>query len=153
MICVDRNTMLQIFGSLMDKPTLLSDTDKYQLSSTDFNVILDRYIFSAIYNLYMQGANRIHAQDIENYLSKNEVGKRIMEEHNGIQFLVDCETCADPSNFQVYYNKFKKINLLRDLKENGYDVSYFWNENPLSVNFETNNNFENSTTKKIIEHY
>ena len=70
---------MQVFGSLMNKPELLSDTDKYQLEPSDFDLRLDKYVFSAIYNLYIQGAKKIHVQDIDNFLSTNEVAKKIIE--------------------------------------------------------------------------
>lgn len=56
MIAVDRQTVIQIFGSLMNNPTLLSEVDKYQFDPQDFTSQLDKFIFSAIYNLYAGGA-------------------------------------------------------------------------------------------------
>ena len=56
MIQVERHTIVQILGSLMKKPELLSDTDKYIFDVNEFNVPLDRFIFSAIYNLFINGA-------------------------------------------------------------------------------------------------
>jgi len=52
----------------MCRPELLSDVDKYQLEPTDFSQQLDKMIFSAIYNLYAGGAERIHTIDVDTYL-------------------------------------------------------------------------------------
>lgn len=153
MIQADRKTVMQVFGGLMSKPELLSDTDKYQLEPSDFDLRLDKYIFSAIYNLYIQGAEKIHVQDIDNFLSTNEVAKKILNDDNGLQFLLDCETNAELGNFNVYYNKLKKFNLLRDLKKSGYDVSSFYCDDPLNIDFEVNENFEKLTTAQIVNHY
>ena len=68
MVKVDRKTVIQILGTLMQKPSLLSDTDKYQLEPADFSMPLDRYIYSAIYNLYAGGAEKIRTVDIDTYL-------------------------------------------------------------------------------------
>lgn len=137
----------------MNRPELLSDIDKYQLEPNDFDLKLDRYIYSAIYNLYVQGAERIHAQDVDNYLSSNEIAKKVIEDENGIQFLIDCETNTESGNFTYYYNKLKKFNLLRDLEKNGYDISSFYCDDPLNIDFEIGKRFETLTTEQILNHY
>ena len=153
MVCADRKTIVQVLGSLMNRPELLSDIDKYQLEPNDFDLKLDRYIYSAIYNLYVQGAERIHAQDVDNYLSSNEIAKKVIEDDNGIQFLIDCETNTESGNFTYYYNKLKKFNLLRDLEKNGYDISSFYCDDPLNIDFEIGKRFETLTTEQILNHY
>ena len=153
MVCADRKTIIQVLGSLMNRPELLSDIDKYQLEPNDFDLKLDRYIYSAIYNLYVQGAERIHAQDVDNYLSSNEIAKKVIEDENGIQFLIDCETNTESGNFTYYYNKLKKFNLLRDLEKNGYDISPFYCDDPLNIDFEIGKRFETLTTEQILNHY
>lgn len=153
MVCADRKTIVQVLGSLMNRPELLSDIDKYQLEPNDFDLKLDRYIYSAIYNLYVQGAEKIHAQDVDNYLSSNEIAKKVIEDDNGIQFLIDCETNTESGNFTYYYNKLKKFNLLRDLEKNGYDISSFYCDDPLNIDFEIGKRFETLTTEQILNHY
>lgn len=101
----------------------------------------------------MQGAERIHAQDVDNYLSSNEIAKKVIEDENGIQFLIDCETNTESGNFTYYYNKLKKFNLLRDLEKNGYDISLFYCDDPLDIDFEIGKRFETLTTEQILNHY
>lgn len=151
MACVDRKTIIQILGDIMARPDLLSDTDKYQLTPADFSQQLDKFIFSAIYNLYIGGAEKIHATDIDAYLSDNELAKNLIEKENGIQFLIDCESYCEPQNFSYYYRKLKKINLIRELQKNGYDTSEFYSENSLDENhFVINEKFEKLSTTDII---
>lgn len=151
MIVPDRNTIVQVLGSLMNQPNLLNDSDKYRLEPSDFPMQLDKFIFSAIYNLYIGGAEKIHAIDIDNYLKSNVLASELIQKENGIQFMQDCESYSDCSNFPFYYNKLKKINLLRDLKKNGYDVSEFYCDDPLDDRFhDINLVFENLTTTDII---
>ena len=135
----------------MCRPELLSDVDKYQLEPTDFSQQLDKMIFSAIYNLYAGGAERIHTIDVDTYLQTNEVAKNLLEKNNGLAFIQDCEDLADPANFQLYYNKLKKINLLRDLQKNGRDISPFYCEDPLNEKYaEINERFEKMTATDIF---
>lgn len=152
MIKPDRQTVMQVIGSLMHKPQYLSDSDKYIIEVNDFDSTFDRYIFLAIYNLYKSGAERIHAIDVDNYLQNDAAGAKIvMENKNGIQFLNDCETHCEVGNFTYYYNKLKKFNLLRDLQQEGYDVSEFYAENPLMTDsFDINARFESLTVDDIL---
>lgn len=135
----------------MSNPNLLNDTDKYQIEPNDFPQQLDRYIFSAIYNLYAGGAESIHAVDVDTYLQHNELAKQIMEKDNGIAFLQDCESYCEPSNFYYYYSRFKKLGLLRELQKTGKDVSQFYCEDPLDPKAtQINEHFEQISTSDII---
>lgn len=151
MITVDRQTIIQLIGSLMNNPSLLSDVDKYQLTPNDFSETLDRFIFSAIYNLYGNGAEKIHTVDIDNYLSTNVYAKKLIEENNGLGFLQDCEAYCEPNNFNYYYNRFKKLTLLRELSKTGKDVSSIYSDDPLDDNHNViNERFERLSTTDII---
>lgn len=151
MIQADRHTVIQIIGSLMNNPMLLSETDKYLLEPSDFNYQLDKFIFSAIYNLYLNGAEKIHTADIDNYLKENSLAKKLMEEENGIGFLQDCETQAETGNFNYYYSKLKKINLVRELQQSKNQVDNIYCEDILNDNYnKINENFEKMQTVDII---
>lgn len=151
MIQNDRHTIIQVLGCLMNKPILLSETDKYLLEPGDFNLQLDKFIFSAIYNLYLNGAERIHVADIDNYLKENSFAKSLIEKENGISFLQDCETQAEINNFNYYYNKLKKVNLVRSLQLSKNKIDNIYCEDILNDNYtEINNKFEQLTTTEII---
>lgn len=151
MIKTDRKIIVQILGCLMKRPQILSDIDKYQLEVSDFTNQLDKFVFSAIYNLYQGGAESIHTIDIDMYLQSNSLAKDIMQKENGIGFLQDCEAYCEIENFNYYYSKLKKINLLRDLQKAGRDISEFYSENPLDANYnKINEKFEVMTTEDII---
>ena len=148
---VDRHTIVQILGGLMNKPDLLNETDKYLLEPSDFSKQLDRFIFSAIYNLYVNGAEKIHAVDVDNYLKDNALAKQLMEKENGKVFLQDCEIESEVENFYYYYNKLKKINLVRELQLSKDKVDQIYCEDVLNDHYiEINNKFEQMQTVDII---
>ena len=147
---VDKSTILQIFGSLMRHPQFLSETDKYNLTPTDFPTLFEKYIFGSIENLYFNGAARINPIDIENYLESNESAKKIFKEKNGIEYLQDAEQLSDESNFQYYYTRLKKINLLNSLCRQGIDISDFYREDISEESFEINKHFEELSIEDII---
>lgn len=148
----DINCLQQILGGLIKKPSFLSETDKYSLNLADFSRGFERTLFVAIAGLYSNGAKMIGIVDIENYLESDEQSKRIFKDNNGIEYLQDIIEYADPENFEYYYTKLKKLNLIRDFKKLGIDTSAFYCEdlaNPKA--FEINKNFENLTIKDIVE--
>ena len=149
---VDRNTILQIFGSLMKHPQYLSESDKYNLTPNDFYFRFDKYVFSAIDNLYRNGAERIQPIDVENYLSTNESAKLIFKQQKGIEYLQDADYLSEVQNFQYYYKKLKKFNLLTDFQEKGFDISEFYVENPVTKKaMEVNEKFESLEIEDILE--
>ena len=123
---VDKNSILQIVGSLMKHPQFLSEVDKYKLTLDDFYYKFDRYVFAAIDNLYRSGANRIQPIDIENYLQSNAAASVIFKQNNGIEYLQDAEYLSEVENFDYYYKRLKKVNLLSRLHKVLIQVNFIW---------------------------
>lgn len=145
---LDRNTVRFVLGSLALRPQLLGQVDKYVLTTNDFNTRFDRYVFCAIYGLYKQGVKTIEAVDIVNYLESDVGGKATFEQNNGIEWFNDILDFANPDNFDYYYNRLKKINLLRDLKKQGFDVSEFCPDDLTNPDADTSK-FEDLTVSDI----
>ena len=151
MIQIDRLTIIQVLGGLMNHPDLLNETDKYNLAPEDFPNSLDKYGFSAIYNLYADGANKIHAVDVISLLQENLVAKNLIEKENGVTFFQDCEVNSDEGNFNFYYNRLKKLNLLREIQLTGRDTNDIFCENPLDDNYvEINEKFQKMSVNDIV---
>ena len=136
----------------MKHPQYLSESDKYQLTLDDFYYKLDKYIFAALENLYRGGANKIQPIDVENYLQTNGAASVIFKKNNGIEYLQDAEYLAEVQNFDYYYTRLKKINLLNRLQEEGFDISEYYIEdltNPKAL--DVNKNFETLEIDDILE--
>lgn len=151
---VDKEVIQQILGSLIKCPRLLNEVDKYNLTLTDFPSRFEKYIFSAIHGLYFSGAENIQIIDIENYLKTNPTAKATFEANQGIEYLQDIEEFSNVENFPYYYDKLKKINLLNDLKKDGFDISDYYSEDLTSDKaIEVNERFEDITSKDIINDF
>jgi replicative DNA helicase len=149
---VDKQCTQQVLGCLMKHPQYLAEVDKYNFVLSDFPSRFEKYIFSAIQGLYYGGATTIGAIDIENYLSTDSVAKKTFEIQNGIEYLSDIEDFTNEDNFPYYYNKLKKLNLLKDLKKQGFDISDFYVEDLTSVQAqEVNAYFERLSASEIID--
>ena len=123
---IDKRDTQQILGCLMKKPQLLSEIDKYSFTLTDFSTRFERSIFMAINGLYRNGASKIQPIDIENFLEADQVSAKTFKDKNGIEYLQDIIELSEVNNFDFYYNRFKKFNLLKDLKKQGFDISEFY---------------------------
>ena len=147
---VDKAVIQQVLGGLIHRPQFLSEVDKYKLTITDFSTKFEKYIFTAIVGLYEQGATNINPIDIENYLATNDAAKSTFENQNGIEYLQDIIDFSSEENFNYYYNKLKKLNLLRDLKKQGFDIDDFYCEDLTDARAqEVNSRFEQCTTQDI----
>ena len=146
-----KGTIQQVLGSLMKHPQFLSEVDKYSLTLEDFSTRFEKYIFAAIQGLYQNGAQKITVFDVENYLEVNAAAKKTFELQNGIEYLQDVEEFSNIENFSMYYTKLKKLNLLRDLKKQGFDTSDFYVEDLTAPNAdEINARFEELSVQDIV---
>ena len=139
----DKSVLQQVLGSLMQRPQLLSEVDKYSLSIADFSTRFEKYIFSAINNLYCKGVAKIQPIDVANYLESDTVGKKVFEANKGVEYLQDVIEFSSWENFSYYYEKLKKLNLIRDLKKDNFPTDEFYCEdltNPKAE--EINSRFE-----------
>ena len=151
---IDKEVSQQILGSLIKCPQLLNEVDKYNLTLSDFPTRFEKYIFSAIHGLYFGGAENIQIIDIENYLKSNPTAKATFDANQGIEYLQDIEEFSKVENFPYYYDKLKKINLLNDLKKDGFDISDYYSEDLLSDKaLEVNSHFEEIESKDIINDF
>lgn len=150
---LDKQTTLQIFGSLMKNPLLLTEVENYNLTPSDFETTFEKYIFGAIYNLTINGVGKITVVDIDNYLSERPAIYETFKNNNGIEYLQDAEDLSDSDNFKYYYNKLKKYNLLKDLKMEGFDTNRVYPEDGLYDEDDTKKieTFENMTVQDICD--
>lgn len=150
---VDKSVNIQILGALMKEPLLLSDT-KYNLTPDDFSSTFEKQIFGAIYNLYLNKIETITVVDIDNYLQNYEGVYQNFINHNGIEFLQDCEDISVNKNFEYYYNKLKKYNLLNDLQKDGFDISKIYPTDIMEKDYNDKmDKFEEMSMQDIVNEF
>ena len=126
---VDKNAIMQVFGSLIQNPLLFSEIGSRGLVVADFDTRFTRSIFMAILNLVLGGTNTITIVDVDNYLQAQPALYTEFTKNNGIGFLQDCYDLANVENFQYYYKRVKKFTALRQLKAAGINISDIYPEN------------------------
>jgi len=120
----DKRTSCQVLGCIMKNPNLLKDK-KYALHKDDFPNGLHQLIHTCVYNLSLQGLNEVKIADIETYLNTNDPKsyKMIFENEKNIEWLSQIYEDGNNTNYEYYYNKLRKLSLLRSYMTEGTDVS------------------------------
>lgn len=127
----DKNALMQVLGSLMKAPILLTD-QKYILVRKDFDIPIAQTTFVAIQTLYYDyHLDTISVIDIDNYLQQFEGNYGVFKKENGLQYLKDCYDLANPGSFDFYYNRIKKLSALRSLKKDGFNIKAIYNEDEI----------------------
>ena len=123
---IDAAAAVQVIGNIYKNPSLLELTDKYKFTEEDFPNSFLRNIFGTIYNLYQLGAKTITMAAIEDYLSQRPKIAAEFKTNKGVEFLINAGDSAEPSTFNFYYNRLKKMTLLRAYEGLGMDLSWLY---------------------------
>ena len=127
MILSDKMANRQVIGSLIKKPSLFLEYPDLTPSDFDNNVI--RICFIAIKNLYFEGAERLTIIEVDQEIEKwNSRSTEIYKSDGGLEFLKGAYEIAEESNFELYYNRLRKMSLMRRLVKEKYDVSEYYLE-------------------------
>jgi replicative DNA helicase len=128
----DKMAVLQVIGSLVQKPELLLD-DKYQLSIDEFPERFHQIVFSAISNLINSGINTLGVIEIDNYISSYEKQYKIYNDNNGMEYLENAIALSIINNFDYNYNRIKKFSLINQFKDSGFDIKEIYDENVIDT--------------------
>ena len=123
---VDSMAIMQVIGCIYKFPHLLDQTDKYFFHEEDFTERFHQSLFGTIYNLKALGANKIGIEDIEKYLSDRPSRMAEYKARKGEEYLLKVYEIADIQKFDYYYNRMKKMTLLRSYDNFGLDVKWLY---------------------------
>jgi replicative DNA helicase len=101
----------------------LDFTDKYVITDEDFTDNFHRIIFGSIYKLHELGAASITLQSINDFLSSRPKHEAIYKAQKGDEWILKVVDDCLPTAFDFYYNRLKKMSLLRAYDSCGIDVS------------------------------
>lgn len=120
---VDLTAIMQIIGCVFNNPSILSHDDKYKIYEEDFPDNFHKIIFGSIYKLYESGSDKITLNNIIDYLAGRPKSASIFNKQKGDEWLLKVSANANESTFDYYYNRLKKMTLLRAYDSYGIDVS------------------------------
>lgn len=120
---VDLTAIMQVIGCVFNNPSILSHDDKYKIYEEDFPDNFHKIIFGSIYKLYESGSDKITLNNIIDYLAGRPKSASIFNKQKGDEWLLKVSANANESTFDYYYNRLKKMTLLRAYDSYGIDVS------------------------------
>lgn len=95
----------------------------YPLRLNDFALKKYQAMYSALYNLYTLGNNKIDINDIIGYFQQQNTMYQKFVEDGGMDILYEiCNDNTSP-NFDYHYKLIKKYALLTDLQNGGIDIT------------------------------
>ena len=123
---VDITSIMQVIGCVFNTPQLLDYTDKYMVTEEDFPDQFHKIAFGAIYKLHELGAERITVNNVLDFLDSRPKSKEVFVKQKGEEWLMKIAESANSSSFDYYYNRLKKMTLLRAYDNFGLDVSFIY---------------------------
>ena len=130
---IGKRSIMQVLGCLINYPNIFDRTDKYCLNVDDFAEDFHKIVFSAVNNLKAQGLKKIEVLDIDNFLSSRPTLYKIYNNNKGAEYVNEIIKIADASKFDYYYNRMKKMTLLRVYMNYGVDVTWLYNPSTLDI--------------------
>lgn len=102
--------------------------DKYFVTDEDFSNEFHKVVFGTIYKVHELGAKAITLQNINDYLASKPKSQGIYQAEKGDDWLLEVSTYANELTFDYYYNRLKKMTLLRVYYQNGVDISDIYDD-------------------------
>lgn len=121
------SNLVQVIGCIFKNPKLLERDDKYKFNEQDFYDEFHQLVFGCMYNLWQLGAKEITLPAIEDYLTQRPKALAIYKTNKGPEFILKAAEMANVNTFDYYYNRMKKMSLLRAYEEMGMDLTWLYN--------------------------
>ena len=122
---VDTASIIQVIGNIYTNVSIL-DNEDYKFYEEDFTEEFHKILFGSIFNLHMLGAKEITPAVIEDYLEQRPKKLAIYKTNKGQEYLQKISENVQLSTFDYYYQKMKKMTLLRMYDNIGMDVSWLY---------------------------
>ena len=122
---VDIPAIIQVIGCIYQNPSLL-DNENYFFNEQDFTEEFHKILFGSIYNLHALGAKDVNVNAIEDYLKDRPKSLAIYKTYKGAEYLQKISENIQLSTFDYYYQRVKKMTLLRMYSNAGMDLSWLY---------------------------
>ena len=124
----DTPAVMQVIGGVFLNPSLLELEDKYNFNEEDFCEDFHKVLFGSIYNLYHLGVKKINITTIEDYLEQKPKSLAVYKSNKGAEYLTKLTDTTQSEAFDFYYQKMKKMTLLRMYQKAGLDLKWLYDE-------------------------
>ena len=125
---VDIPSIVQVIGGVYINNSFL-DNENYFFTEEDFTEEFHRILFEAIINLHTLGVKKIDINSIEDYLEQRPKKKAVYIANKGPEYIQKLTNTTQITAFDYYYNRMKKMTLLRMYQSIGMDLSWLYDIN------------------------
>ncbi len=125
---VDLSATIQVIGCIYQNISLL-DNENYFFSEDDFTEEFHKILFGSIYNLHALGVKDVNINTIEDYLKDRPKKLAVYKTYKGAEYLQKITENIQLSTFDYYYQRMKKMTLLRMYNNAGMDLSWLYDIN------------------------
>lgn len=119
--------IVQVIGCIYKNPKILENTERYKFNEQDFCDDFHKVVFGSMYNLWQLGAKEFTLPAMEDYLNQRPKALATYKAHKGPEFLLKAAEIANLNTFDYYYNRMKKMSLLRAYEDMGMDLTWLYN--------------------------
>ena len=123
---VDTTAILQVIGSVYNNLNLLDLDDTFAIHEEDFQEDFHRIVYGTLYHLHESGVSHATLEVVNDFLETRPKQKAIYEVNRGNEFLLKTSQLATAGTFKYYYDRVKKMTLLRMYDNFGVDVSFLY---------------------------
>ena len=116
---------VQVIGCIYQNSALL-DNDNYTFLEEDFTEDFHKILFGSIYNLHLLGAKEISVNTIEDYLKDRPKSLAVYQLNKGREYLSKIVDTVQIAAFDYYYQRIKKMTLLRMYDNAGLNLSWLY---------------------------
>ena len=151
----DKRNAAVVLGCLLKQPSLLAETDTYLVTTDDFPDRLHKILFSTIFNMFHNGVEDITVNEINAYLKSYPELYQTFNDLKGNDAILTAIEIAEVGNFKYYYDRLKKLSLLRSLQGMGFDVSEWYVSDVYDIGKrqELEQKLEQASIKEIVQTY
>ena len=148
---IDPTAIMQVIGCVFNTPQLLDFTDKYTITDEDFPDDFHKIAFGAIYKIHELGAEKVTLENINDFLSMRPKSEATFKVNKGEEWLLKVADNAKALSFDYYYQRLKKMTLLRAYDNIGLDVSFIYDANNI-LDIEKKQVQEDNLDNASLEH-
>ncbi len=149
----DSDAAIRVIGGIMNNPEIL-DSGEYVFKERDFCNELHKILFSAIFNMHLEGAQVFNPETVEDYIRNRPKSWSVYQVNKGTDWLLQAMESSEIGNFKLSYNRMKKMTLLRFYESAGVDTAWIYDPDSfmdIKLRQEQEETFDKLSVKEVAE--
>lgn len=129
----NKRAIIQVLGYILKDPEVLLRSD-FKLEQSDFPETIHNIIFTSVVQLLRGGVTKLDGVTIDNFLADKPLQYKIFKDNGGIELIEKMKCYSNEAAIDYWYSTLKKYSLLRSLKDEGFDISTYYDTTLTNIN-------------------